>query len=161
MTSSAQTGMTRITVEFTEGINVDVAANDVQQKISGIQSELPAEVKEPSYSKLDFNDVPIVNLAIVSDGEADTTRMYRIADEQIRPRLESVPGVGRAVVVGGTEPEVQVEIQPDRLRAYLLTIDNVTAAIQSQFLSASGGRAQVRPRRPGAVVLAADRFACW
>src|SRR5688572_30591976 len=140
MQSSSQVSLSQITIEFEEGVNVDVAASDVQQKVSGARRELPSEVEEPSYSKLDFNDQPIVNLAVTGVGEPDPVRLYRVANDVVRPRLEGIAGVGRVTVVGGREPEVQVEVQPDRLRAYGLTIADVTTAVQSQYLATSGGQ---------------------
>src|SRR6185436_11503149 len=140
MQSSSQVSLSQIIIEFDEGVNVDVAASDVQQKVSGARRELPSEVEEPSYSKLDFNDQPIVNLAVTSVGEPDPVRLYQVANDIVRPRLEGINGVGRVTVVGGREPEVQVEVQPDRLRAYGLTITDVTTAVQSQYLATSGGQ---------------------
>jgi HAE1 family hydrophobic/amphiphilic exporter-1 len=140
MQSSSQMSVSQIIIEFEEGVNVDVAAADVQQKVSGARRELPSEVEEPSYSKLDFNDMPIANLAVTSTGDPDPVRLYQLANEVVRPRLEGITGVGRVTVVGGQEPEVQVEIQPDRLRAYGLTISDVTNAIQAQYLASSGGQ---------------------
>jgi hydrophobic/amphiphilic exporter-1 (mainly G- bacteria), HAE1 family len=140
MQSTSQVSLSQIIIEFEEGVNVDVAASDVQQKVSGARSDLPSEVEEPSYSKLDFNDQPIVNLAVTAVGEPDPVRLYRVANDIVRPKLEGVNGVGRVTVVGGREPEVQVEVQPDRLRAYGLTIADVTNAVQSQYLATSGGQ---------------------
>jgi len=140
MQSSSQVSLSQIIIEFEEGVNVDVAASDVQQKVSGVRRELPSEVEEPSYSKLDFNDQPIVNLAVTSVGEPDPVRLYRVANDVVRPKLEGIGGVGRVTVVGGREPEVQVEVQPERLRAYGLTISDVTNAVQAQYLATSGGR---------------------
>ncbi|MCC7370336.1 MAG: efflux RND transporter permease subunit [Chloroflexi bacterium] len=140
MTSNSQVSLSQITIEFEEGVNVDIAASDVQQKVSSARRDLPSEVEEPSYSKLDFNDIPIVNLAVTSTGEADPVQLYQIANDVVRPRLEGVPGVGRVTVVGGREPEVQVEVQPERLRAFGLTIADVTTAVQQQYLATSGGQ---------------------
>ena len=140
MTSNSQTSVSQVTIEFNEGTDVDVAAGDVQQKVSGIRRDLPSEVEEPSYAKLDFNDQPILNLAVTGLGGGDPTRLYRVADELVRPRLENVNGVGRVVVVGGEVPEVQIEVMPDRLQAYGLTLDDVTTAVRTQFLSTSGGQ---------------------
>jgi HAE1 family hydrophobic/amphiphilic exporter-1 len=137
LSSVSRTGLAVVTVEFNEGIDVAVAASDVQQRVSGARRELPSEAEEPSYLKLDFNDVPILYLGVT--GSDDEVALYRIADEQVRPRLETAPGVGRVVVAGGQEPEVQVEVQPDRLRAYGLTIADITSAVRGQYLSASGG----------------------
>src|SRR5688500_7157256 len=141
MTSTSSTGSSQIVVEFNEGVNQDVAAMDVQQKVSGVRSEMPSEVEEPSYAKLDFNDTPILNLAVTSTrGAADPLQLYRMADDVIRPKLENIDGVGRVTVIGGAKPEVQVEVLPDRMQAYGLTLDDVTTAVRSQFISASGGQ---------------------
>ena len=139
LSSTSRTGLATITIEFREGIDVDVAVNDVQQRVSSVRKELPAEAEEPTYLKLDLNDTPVLYLAVTGQPGVDPTRLYRVADDIVRPRLETSDGVGRVVVVGGREPEVQVEIQPDRLRAYGLTIDDVTNAVRTQFMSTSGG----------------------
>ena len=139
LSSTSQTGLATITIEFREGIDVDVAVNDVQQRVSGVRRDLPAEAEEPTFLKLDLNDTPVLYLAVTGQPGVDETQLYRVADDLVRPRLETVDGVGRVVVVGGREPEVQVDILPDKLRAYGLTIDDVTAAVRTQFLSTSGG----------------------
>jgi HAE1 family hydrophobic/amphiphilic exporter-1 len=139
LSSISQTGLATVTVELHEGIDVDVAVNDVQQRVSGIRRDLPAEAEEPSYLKLDLNDTPVLYLAVTGQPGTDQTQLYRVADDTVRPRLETADGVGRVVVVGGREPEVQVDLLPDKLRAYGLTIDDVTAAVRTQFLSTSGG----------------------
>jgi HAE1 family hydrophobic/amphiphilic exporter-1 len=139
LSSTSRTGLATITIEFREGIDVDVAANDVQQRVSGIRKDLPAEAEEPSFLKLDLNDTPVLYLAVTGQPGVDETELYRVADDLVRPRLETADGVGRVVVVGGREPEVQVDLLPDKLRAYGLTIDDVTAAVRTQFLSTSGG----------------------
>jgi multidrug efflux pump subunit AcrB len=113
----------------------------VQQRVSRILSTLPAEVEEPSYAKLDLNDVPVLNLAVSGPAGGDPTELYRVANDIARPALETSPGVGRVVVIGGQKPEVHVEVQPDRLRAYGLTLNDVTNAVQSQFINTSAGQA--------------------
>ena len=60
ITSNSQTNISIITVEFQEGTDVDVAASDVQQRVSGVRRTLPDDVDDPSYAKLDFNDIPVL-----------------------------------------------------------------------------------------------------
>jgi HAE1 family hydrophobic/amphiphilic exporter-1 len=139
LSSTSRTGLATITIEFREGIDVDVAVNDVQQRVSGIRRDLPDDAEEPSFLKLDLNDTPVLYLAVTGQEGVAETDLYRVADDLVRPRLETADGVGRVVVVGGSEPEVQVDLQPDKLRAYGLTIDDVTAAVRTQFMSTSGG----------------------
>jgi HAE1 family hydrophobic/amphiphilic exporter-1 len=138
LTSVSRNGVATITVEFNEGVNVDTAANDVQRKVSGVRKDLPTEAEEPSYVKLDLNDVPVLYLAVTS-ANPDPVGLFRVADTTVRPRLETIEGVGRVVVVGGQTPEVQVEVDPDKLRAYGLTVNDVATAVRGQFMSASGG----------------------
>jgi HAE1 family hydrophobic/amphiphilic exporter-1 len=138
LTSVSRTGLATVTVEFNEGVDVDTAASDVERRVSGVRRDLPAEAEEPSFVKLDLNDVPVMYLAVTS-ASGDPVQTYRVADDLVRPRLETVQGVGRIVVVGGQEPEVQVEIVPDKLRAYGLTISDVANAVRGQFMSTSGG----------------------
>ncbi|MFN8632304.1 MAG: efflux RND transporter permease subunit [Chloroflexota bacterium] len=139
LSSTSRTGLATITIEFREGIDVDVAVNDVQQRVSAIRRDLPDEAEEPSFLKLDLNDTPVLYLAVTGQEGVNETDLYRVADDLVRPRLETADGVGRVVVVGGSEPEVQVDLLPDKLRAYGLTIDDVSAAVRTQFISTSGG----------------------
>ncbi|MFN8637398.1 MAG: efflux RND transporter permease subunit [Chloroflexota bacterium] len=138
ITSVARNGLATVTVELTEGVNVDTAASDVERRVSGVRRDLPAEAEEPSFVKLDLNDVPVLYLA-VTGASGDPVQAYRVADDLVRPRLETVDGVGRVVAVGGQEPEVQVEIVPEKLRAYGLTVNDVANAVRGQFMSTSGG----------------------
>jgi HAE1 family hydrophobic/amphiphilic exporter-1 len=138
LTSVSRTGLATVTVEFNEGVDVDTAASDVERRVSGVRRDLPTEAEEPSFVKLDLNDIPVLYLAVTSSS-GDPVQTYRIADDFVRPRLETVQGVGRVVVVGGQEPEVQVEIVPEKLRAYGLTISEVANAVRGQFMSTSGG----------------------
>src|SRR6266536_3581362 len=141
ITSNSQTNASVITVEFQDGTDVDVASSDLQQRVSAIRRTLPADVEDPSYAKLDFNDVPVLNLAVTTTATAaDQVELYRVANDTARPSLETVDGVGRVVVVGGQVPEVHVDVVPDRLLAYGLTVNDITQAIQVQFLNTAGGR---------------------
>ena len=112
LTSVSRTGLATVTVEFNEGIDVDAAVNDVQQRVSGVRRDLPAEAEEPSFVKLDLNDVPVLYLAVTS------TLGRRGPDVPGRGRHRAAaPGDRRGRRAGRgrrrAEPEVQVEIVPD------------------------------------------------
>ena len=100
LTSISRSGLATVTVEFNEGVDVDTAASDVERRVSGVRRDLPAEAEEPSFVKLDLNDVPVLYLAVTSTS-GDPVQTSRIADDSVRPRLETVEGVGRVVIVGG------------------------------------------------------------
>ncbi|MCC7370343.1 MAG: efflux RND transporter permease subunit [Chloroflexi bacterium] len=138
ITSVSRNSLATVTVEFNEGVDVDTAASDVERRVSGVRRDLPTDAEEPSFVKLDLNDVPVLYLSVTSS-TGDPVQLYRMADDIVRPRIETVDGVGRVVMVGGRTPEVQVEIDPEKLRAYGLTITDVASAVRGQFLSTSGG----------------------
>ena len=138
MSSQSVDGLSMVQVEFHEVIDPDFAAAEVQRRVSQIRSDLPKDAEEPSYLKLDLNDKPVMYVAVTSPA-ADPVELYRVADDIVRPKIEAAQGVGRVLVVGGQEPEVQVEVKPDRLRAYGLTIEDVNNAVRQQFIKTSGG----------------------
>jgi HAE1 family hydrophobic/amphiphilic exporter-1 len=138
MTSYSVDGLSTVQVEFYEVIDPDFAAAEVQRRVSTIRSDLPADAEEPSYLKLDLNDTPVMYVAVTSPA-GDPVELYRVADDIVRPKIEAAQGVGRVLVVGGQLPEVQVEVDPDKLRAYGLTIDDVSNAVRTQFIKTSGG----------------------
>jgi HAE1 family hydrophobic/amphiphilic exporter-1 len=147
--STSSDGLAVITVEFKERVDVDVAASDVQQKVQSVRKDLPAEIEEPTYLKVDLNDVPILYLALTNDGRASAVDSFRVADELVRRRIEQVDGVGRVLVAGGREPEVQVRVAPERLRAYGLGYADVTDSLRAQYVTAAGGDVRTAPADGG------------
>ena len=140
MTSSSGDAVAVVSVQFKDYVNVNTAMNDVQQKVQGVRKDLPADIDEPTYLKVDLNDVPILYLALTSrDGSAGPVDLYRVADDVVRRRLEQVDGVGRIRIVGGQEPEVQVRVSPERLRAHGLGFGDVIRALQNQYVTVAGG----------------------
>src|SRR5262249_26708382 len=138
-----------LTVEWKEHVSVDVAATDVQQKVQSARRDIPAEIEEPTYLKVDLNDVPILYLALSSDGRASAVDLFRAADDLVRRRIEQVDGVGRVKLVGGREPEVQVRVEPERLWAYGLGCADGVGALQRQYVTAAGGEVRSRPGAGG------------
>lgn len=128
-----------ITVEFREAVNIDLVALDVERTVNNIRRELPTEVEAPTTRKLDLNDQPIIYLALTNRGTRDPTEMRRIADDVVRPRLESLEGISRATVLGGRKAEVQVSVNPERLRAFRLSVADVWQAVSNQYQTVSGG----------------------
>lgn len=139
LTSTSSQGAAAITVRFRESVNIDIVALDVERAVNNVRRELPTDVEAPTIRKLDLNDQPIMYLALWTSGNRDATEMYRVADELIRPRLEGLQGISAARPLGGRRPEIQVEVDPERLRALRLTIGDVSQALASQYQSVAGG----------------------
>ncbi len=139
ITSTSQTGLSVVKVEFNFGRRVGEAALDVQNAISRVRSALPARIGEPQVLQFSSSDKPILTIALRgADLALETVR--ELADNTIRDRLQLVEGVATVDVFGGHKDELHVAVHRDRLRAYGLTLDQVSAALDAWNLTASGGR---------------------
>ncbi|MCC7369360.1 MAG: efflux RND transporter permease subunit [Chloroflexi bacterium] len=125
--SSSAEGRSQITITFLDSANTDTAAIDVQRRVGAVVNQLPADADTPSVLKLDPGLQPVLFLAF--NGNMPLDRLFVLADDKIKPRLESQNGVASVTISGGLQREVQILVNPDRLRAYGLTIDQVSQAI--------------------------------
>ncbi|MBX3131793.1 MAG: efflux RND transporter permease subunit [Gemmatimonadaceae bacterium] len=136
---SAQDGFANITVFFVFEKDLQQASQDIRDKISGIRSDLPAEMKEPVLTRFDPADQPIIEMSLNSS-TLDAASLTRIADPEITRVLRGIPGVAEAVVIGGVERELTVEIRPDAMEAAGISVAQLVGALQAQNIAAPVGR---------------------
>ena len=129
-------------VEFAMGTDVDVAAQDVREKIDAIVGDLPSGCERPSIAKLDLNASAVATAFLSGDLSPDD--LYWLADNAIRDRLAAVKGVAEVRVIGGEEREVWVELDRDALAAAGLTAAQVAQTVGRGVLSVPGGRIRER-----------------
>ena len=127
-----------VLIEFNMGTDVDIAAQDVREKLDPILSELPEDCDDPIIQKLDLNATAICNIFLSGDMPLDD--LYWYADNQISDRFASVDGVAEVDVIGGNEREIWVELDRERLAAAGLSAADVAAALQRGILSVPSGR---------------------
>ncbi len=140
--SSSLENVSQVVLEFTLGVNIDVAAQDVREKLDFVLDDLPDDASRPAIMKININASPIASIFL--SGEAPIDDLYDYADNVIADRLATVPGVGEVQVIGGNEREVWVELDRDRLAAAGLTTADAVAALQGGVLSLPGGRIRER-----------------
>jgi multidrug efflux pump len=129
MTSTSTLGSTSITLQFDLSRNIDAAARDVQAAINAARGNLPSDLPgNPSYQKVNPADAPILILSLTSD-IYDKGRMYDAASSIIQQKISQLKGVGQVNVGGGALPAVRVEVNPQRLSAMGLTLEDVRAAL--------------------------------
>ena len=138
ISGTAQDGFANITVQFVFEKDIQVASQDIRDKISTIRSELPTEIKEPVLSRFDPQDLPIVQLSLNSN-VLTSPELTRIADPGITRELRGISGVAEASVVGGVERELTVEIRPDAMRQANISIGQLLGALQQQNLAVPVG----------------------
>src|SRR5512146_2467703 len=136
-TSSEETS--NITLEFTLDRPVDVAAQDVRDKVSRVRGRLPVDVLEPVIAKQEADAQPFFWLALSSQN-ADLMQLSDVADRLVKARLQSLPGVGSAGVYGERRYAMRVWVQPEQLSARGLTVQDVEAAITSRNVEIPAGR---------------------
>lgn len=137
-------GVSMVLVSFVMEKDVDVAAQDVRDRINSILPNLPKDIDQPTVQKLDPDAAPILFFALRSTGHS-VVEATEVADKRLRRALESVDGVGQVQLVGGRKRQVNVLLDPVRLRAASVTALDVQRAIVSQNLTTPGGRVDTGP----------------
>ncbi len=131
ITSRSTQGSTRVTLQFDLSRTVDSAARDVQAAINAARTLLPSGMPgNPSYRKVNPADSPILILALTSDA-LTRGQMYDAASTVLAQKLSQVEGVGQATVSGGALPAVRVQLDPTRLAANGISLEQVRSAIGS------------------------------
>ncbi|UCE25261.1 MAG: efflux RND transporter permease subunit, partial [Candidatus Zixiibacteriota bacterium] len=111
--SRSEEGRSRVTLEFTQGTDIDAAANDVRAALDRVRDDFPPEVESPRLWKFDPDNFPVVILGAQSDRSME--ELTRILEREISQRFEQIPGVGSVDVWGGIYREIQVPQKRDRL----------------------------------------------
>ena len=139
LTSTSQEGSANIRLQFKLGVDPTKMQPEVSAKVGRIRRQLPRDIFEPIISRFDPNDQPILTVA-ASSKERSLRELTDLGDQVIRPRLESVTGVGGVQLVGGATREIHIEPSPASLRAYGLTADQVSAALARENQEVPAGR---------------------
>jgi HAE1 family hydrophobic/amphiphilic exporter-1 len=136
--STSVEGVSQVFITFLLEKNADVAAQEVRDKVNLVIPDLPETAEEPIIQKLDTDAAPVLRIAV--SAPRSLREVTDIADKQIKERIESINGVGQVQIVGGRKREIQVWVDPDKMRAYNVTVAEVAAAVRSQNLEVPGGR---------------------
>ena len=137
--SISREGLSSVIVEF----NLEVKVNDVSQearaKINAVRRELPEGMKEPVIQKFDFNAMPVISLAVQSK-TMPPRELTTLADRKIKRRLESIQGVAKAKLIGSSKREIAVNLDPARLAALGMGVDEVVGGLASENVNTPLGR---------------------
>lgn len=140
--ASVQDGTATVSVEFRLEKPTQEALDDVRDAVSRIRSDLPADLRDPIISKLNFASTPILAYTAASD-RMDDEALSWFVDNTIAKRLLTVPGVGAVSRVGGVEREIRVELDPLRMLALGATAADISHQLQQIQQEASGGRVDI------------------
>jgi HAE1 family hydrophobic/amphiphilic exporter-1 len=136
--SVTREGLSQIVVQFKLEKNLAVAAQEVRDKVGAVLAKLPKDADPPIVEKFDVDATPIVTLTV--SGFQGIKELTEIAEKKVKEPLESISGVGAIAIVGGQKREIQVLIDPERLKAYNLPMKTVANALAKQNVEFPGGR---------------------
>ena len=137
ITSKSSDNVSMVTLEFEYGCDLTEAANDVRDVVSRTQSLLPDEVEYPTVMKFSSSMMPIMMLSVTAD--ESYTALAKILDDKMVNELNRVNGIGSVAVIGAREREVQVNVDPNKLEAYGLTIEALGQLIASENINIPAG----------------------
>ena len=137
VTSVSAEGRSSVRVTFTWGTDLDAAANDIRDRLDRVIPLLPDDAERPSLRKFDLASFPILILGASSN--LDPIQMRRIIDNQIKNRIERIPGVASLDVRGGLDREIHVNLNAEKLKALGLPIDQILNRIKEENINLPAG----------------------
>ena len=137
ITSQSRENISIITLEFDYGIDIDVATNDVRDKLDIVESALPDDVQNPVIFKFGTDDIPILILSVTAS--QSTNALYKILDDKVSNPLARISGVGAVSISGTPIRELQVYCDPYKLEAYGQTIESISSLIAQENRNTPGG----------------------
>ncbi len=131
ITSTSNEGVVNILVEFETNIDVDDADKDVREKVNAVLPRLPREVEDPIFQQFDPNQLPILSIAVATDGSLSSLQLRQLIDDDIVPQLQRIQGVGSVEVNGGMERQINVLLDLDQIKARQLLPAQIVNAVRN------------------------------
>jgi hydrophobe/amphiphile efflux-1 (HAE1) family protein len=135
--SEATHSAARVMMEFELGYDLDVAAQDVRDKLNIVMNDLPDEIDPPAIGKADYSQFPIIYAPITTDLSITETTEY--IERHLKPLADSIPGAAGSVLYGGLERNIRIWVDPEALRARKLAVSDVLTALRREHVERSGG----------------------
>ncbi len=139
ISSTSTEGISIVVTEFELGTDIHTAEQEVRSKISALRRDFPTGVEESVIERLDPADLPIVVLS-VSSPQLGPVELTTLTEKVIKRRLEGIEGVGSLTIVGGQRREIQAYIDPQRMKAYGLTVPDVVLALRRGNMEVPAGK---------------------
>lgn len=140
ITSTSKEGYSLIVIQFKLNKDVNIAAQEVREKVAGIRANLPDEIDEPIVSQFNPTSKPVISLVI--SGKRPLKSITQIAKDKIKPRLEIISGVGSVDIVGGFEREILIALNPNKMESYGIPVDDVRKSVAAANMEIPGGRVE-------------------
>src|SRR5690606_37550532 len=137
ITSQSRDGMSMIMLEFDYGTDMNAVMNDVRDKVGMISGFLPEGTEDPILLKFSSDMIPVVILSATAEESAGA--LYKILDEQVANPLNRISGVGTVSVTGAPQREIQVNVNPAKLEAYSISLEQIAQVIAAENVNVPAG----------------------
>ncbi len=141
LTSQSREGVSGISIEFDLSRDIDVAAQDVRDRVSRVRGALPFDIREPIVAKADSDAQPVLWIALNSD-RYSPLELTTLAERQIKPRLQGVPGVSSITIGGEKRFAMRLWLDSEKMAARKVTVLDVQRALQQQNIELPSGRVE-------------------
>ncbi len=141
ITSKSSDGVSLVSLEFEWGTNLDEASNDIRDALGRLSDYLPEDAEDPIIFRFNSSMMPIMSFSITADESYPA--LNKILEEQFVNRLSRIDGVGSVSVMGAPVREIQVNVDPVKLEAYGLSVEQIGAIIAQENINTSGGTLDV------------------
>ncbi|WP_128548467.1 efflux RND transporter permease subunit [Larkinella soli] len=140
--SVSQESASIVTIQLKNGVDVTQAQQDAQRKVEQILNLLPDDVDRPIINKFSTDEIPVLRMGVTAN--LTPTQLFDLMDDKLKPQLSNVAGVGQVNLIGGSEREIQVNVDQEKLRAYNISIGQVALAINNANASYPAGQLETR-----------------
>lgn len=137
ITSVSAEGVSNVRMSFTWGTDLDAAANDVRDRLDRVIPRLPEDVERPSLRKFDMASYPI--LIMGASSKLDPVQMRMLIDNQIKYRIERLPGVASLDIMGGLNREIHTNLYADKIKALGLPLDMILSRLRAENINIPAG----------------------
>ena len=138
ITSVSYEGLSIVFLEFYRTAKINFAVQDVQRKVNEVISTLPKDAKTPSLLTYSASQMPVLRLSLTSNLAA--AKFYTLVDDQIKPSLSRVPGVGNIIITGGLKREIKINVDAQKARAYGLALSQIANSLYTANLDFPTGK---------------------
>ena len=131
-------GMSLVIIEFKQDAVIDYVVQDASRKINAVLAQLPTDAKQPTVSKIAFDEIPVLRMGVTS--KMNSRDFYQFLKDRVQPRISKIAGVAQVALTGGEEREIKVNIDAGKLRSYGLSIMQVVGSVRSANMDFPTGK---------------------
>ncbi|MES2608133.1 MAG: efflux RND transporter permease subunit [Pseudomonadota bacterium] len=148
ISSVSAAGDSKVQIEFRPGRTMDNAVNDIRDRLARAHDKLPAEGSrtDPQINRTKMDEKPIITLALTSDKDEPSV-LFDYAENEIKKDIEALSGVARVEVMGASDYTMQIDLDPIRMSAHQITIEDVNKAVRAQNVEEPAGEIVSKNRK--------------